>query len=342
MIRRKSVTMNDIAEKLGLSVNAVSLALNDRAGVSEETRKQILDTAEQMGYLNQEPQYILSFSNKNICILMKHRFFRDFRFYGRIILGIEEEAKKNGYDVFMNSFEEEEIPICVENRKVSGIIVVGKIEDSYLMRLKEYGIPVMLADHVSLEVPTDSIISDSKLGAYRLTSYLLKRGITKIGFFGDIEYTPSILERFLGYKAATQHYLHLGGFLESMEYVAKFSLLGDVENFVLKQNAKEIFSAFKKIPEKPDVLICSNDELAVFLMKTLQGKGYSIPEDIGVVGFDDIELSGIVSPALTTVHVPKKLMGQKAMRRLLYRIAHPKADIEKMVMDVEIVERESV
>lgn len=341
-MRRKRVTMKDIAEKLKLSVNAVSLALNDRAGVSEETRKQILDTAEQMGYLDQSPQYIPTYSNKNICIMLKHRFFRDFRFYGRILLGIEEEAKKSGYDVFMNSFEEEEIPACVESRKVSGIIVVGKIEDSFLIRLKEYGIPVMLVDHISLAVPTDSVTSDSRLGAYRLTAYLLKRGIRRIGYFGDIEYTPSTLDRFLGYKEAMQHYLHLGSFLESMDYVARFSALGDVENFVLEQNAEEMFAAFEKIPEKPDVLICSNDELAVFLMKTLQGKGYSIPEDIGVAGFDDIELSSIVSPALTTVHVPKKLMGQKAMQRLLHRIAHPGDDIEKMVMGVEIVERESV
>ena len=76
-MRRKRVTMKDIAEKLGLSINAVSLALNDRAGVGEETRKSILDTADQMGYLDQSPQYIQTYSNKNICIMLKHRFFRD-------------------------------------------------------------------------------------------------------------------------------------------------------------------------------------------------------------------------------------------------------------------------
>lgn len=341
-MRRKRVTMKDIAEKLGLSINAVSLALNDRAGVGEETRKSILDTAEQMGYLDQSPQYIQTYSNKNICIMLKHRFFRDFRFYGRILLGIEEEAKKSGYDVFMNSFEKEEIPACVESRKVSGIVVVGKIEDSFLTRLKEYGIPVMLVDHVSLEEPTDCVTSDSRLGAYKITSYMLNKGITRIGYFGDIEYTPSTLDRFLGYKEAMQDYLHLGTFKESMAYVDRFSALGNVEDYVINQDAEGMYETFEKIEEKPDALFCSNDELAVFLMKTLQGKGYMIPEDIGIVGFDDIELSSIVSPALTTVHVPKKLMGQKAMQRLLHRISHPGGDIEKVVMGVEVVERESV
>ena len=137
MAERKRVTMKDIAGRLGLSINAVSLALNDRNGVSEETRRTVLNAADEMGYLDQTAKYVQTYSNRNICVLMRYRFFRDFRFYGRIVLGIEEEAKKSGYDVFINSFEEEgTIPSCVENKKVSGIIVVGKVSDSYLQMLK--------------------------------------------------------------------------------------------------------------------------------------------------------------------------------------------------------------
>ena len=90
---RKRVTMKDIADKLNLSINAVSLALNDKTGVGEETKRLILNTAEEMGYLDQSVKYMQNYSNKNICVLLKNRFFRDFRFYGRVLLGIEEEAK---------------------------------------------------------------------------------------------------------------------------------------------------------------------------------------------------------------------------------------------------------
>ena len=86
--------MKDIADKLNLSINAVSLALNDKTGVGEETKRLILNTAEEMGYLDQSVKYMQNYSNKNICVLLKNRFFRDFRFYGRVLLGIEEEAKK--------------------------------------------------------------------------------------------------------------------------------------------------------------------------------------------------------------------------------------------------------
>ena len=341
-MKRKRVTMKDIAEKLGLSVNAVSLALNDRAGVGEETRRLILDTAEQMGYLDSSPEYIQTYSNKNICIMLKHRFFRDFRFYGRILLGIEEEAKKSGYDVFMNSFEREEIPACVESWKVSGIIVVGKVEDAFLSRLKGYGIPVLLVDHRSLEEPTDSVTSDSRQGAYQMTACLLNRGIERIGYFGDIAYTPSTLDRFLGFLEAMQQHRGLGSFKESMAYVERFSVLSNVEDFVIHQDAQGLYEAFESIPEKPDVLLCSNDELAVFFMRTLQGKGIHIPSDLGIVGFDDIELSSMVSPALTTVHVQKKMMGKRAMQRLLQRISHPGEEIEHIILGVRIVERDSV
>lgn len=341
-MRRKRVTMKDIADRLDLSINAVSLALNDRAGVGEETRKQILDTAEELGYLEQSPQYMQTYSNKNICILLKHRFFRDFRFYGRILLGIEEEAKKSGYDVFMNSFEKEEIPACVEGRKVSGIIVVGKIEDSFLTRLKSYHIPVVLADHESMEEPTDSVTSDSRFGAYRMAAWLLERGITRIGYFGDIGYTPSTLNRFLGAQEAVQKYLQLESFKESVAYMEQFSALAGVEDYVIAQDMEGLYGVFEKIEKKPDVLICSNDELAVLLMRTLQQKGFVIPDDIGIVGFDDIELSRMVTPTLTTVHVQKKQMGIRAMQRLLYRMSHPNDSVERIVMDVEVIVRDSV
>lgn len=341
-MRRKNVTMKDIAEQLGVSVNAVSLALNDRTGVGEDMKKKILDTAEELGYLDQSVKYVKTYSNKNICILLKHRFFRDFRFYGRILLGIEEEAKKSGYDVFINSFDMEEVPACVEGHKVSGIIVLGKIEDAFLKRLKCYQLPVVLADYMSLEESTDSVVSDNRLGAYKMVSYLLKLGYTKIGYFGDTEYTPSTRDRFLGYQEAMQYYLGLGTFRESIKYVEQFSILTDVEDYVIRQDAEGLYEKFKKINAKPEALFCSNDELAVSLMRILQKKGYSIPKDIAIAGFDDIELSKMVSPALTTVHVQKKLMGKKAMQRLLYRMAHPKDEIEKTIMDVEIIERDSV
>ena len=95
---------------------------------------------------------------------------------------------------------------------------------------------------------------------------------------------------------------------------------------VIHQNKENLYKKFMEIPEKPDALICSND---------------MVPEDVAIAGFDDIEPAKMVTPSLTTVHVKRKLMGQNVTKRLLYRIANPKAPIEKVIMGVDIVERGS-
>ncbi|OUN15562.1 LacI family DNA-binding transcriptional regulator [uncultured Allofournierella sp.] len=344
-MKRKTATMKDIADQLGLSVNAVSLALKDRPGVSDETRRQVIEIAQNIGYEIKQakpagPARVPG--SKNICVLLRHRFFRDFRFYGRILLGIEEAAKKDGYDVIISSFEAEEVPASVQENRVSGVIVVGSIDDNFLARLMEYNIPIVLADHQSNSHQLDCVVSDNYFGAYRMTVELIRRGYTRIGFFGDREYTPSTRDRFLGVLKALQDHLKLKGFRESVDYLERFSACGDIENYVIQQDGAHLLELYRNIPEKPEALVCSNDELAILLMQTLQKNGISVPEDVGVAGFDDIEPGRMVTPPLTTVHVQKKLMGQKAVERLLHRIACPDEIPVKLALSVTIVERESV
>lgn len=340
---KKRVTMKDIAERLELSINAVSLALNDRAGVSEETRRLILNTAEEMGYLDQSMKYASAYSNKNICILLEYRFFRDMQFYGRILLGLEEEAKKAGYDVFINSFEGSyEIPSCVEQRKVSGLIVVGKINEEFLGRLKSYQVPVLLLDHESLLNPTDCVMTNNVSGAYKMTRYLLGKGFRRIGFFGDLNYTPSIRERFWGYQEAMQKHMKFATFDECIEYIRRYSVLQEIEDYVIEQNASGLAACFEKVEERPEAIICSNDKMAILLCKALAQCGLSVPRDISIAGFDDIELSNMVEPRITTMRVDKKLMGKRAMEKLLTRMEHPTEKMEKLVLDVQLVERDSV
>lgn len=339
----KRVTMKDIAAKLKLSINAVSLALNSREGVSEGTRKLVLQTAEEMGYLARNSKYNAAYSNRNLCILLENRFFKDMQFYGRILLGLEEAAKKAGYDIFVNSFEgEQRIPPCIEQKKVAGIIVVGMIADEFLIRLKSFGLPVVLVDHTSQAVSTDSILSDNKSGTYRVTRYLLERGFERIGYFGGVDYSQSVKDRFLGYQEAMQACLSHTTLEESMHYLRQFSCLYGVEEFVIKQDMEQIGRLFQKIPRRPEAVICSNDKAAILLCKALERLGYQIPRDISIVGFDDIELCKMVLPGITTVRVDKELMGKKAMDRLLKKIENPKEKVEKIILDVRLIERGSV
>ncbi len=339
----KRITMSDIAQKLGLSINAVSLALNGKTGVSEKTRKKVLMMAEEMGYLDQSDKYTATYSIRNICILIEHRFFRDMYFYGRVLLGVESAAKEAGYDILVKSFDEkaETVPECVEKRKVAGVIVIGKLSDEYIKRLKGYGTPLVLVDHISLEEPTDAVMTDNKEGSYKITKYLIKEGFTKIGFLGGLEYSPSVRERFWGYLETIRMLMKFPDFESSMEYAKKYSCLNKVEEYVIHNDAKGLEEAFRNITEIPQVFVCANDKMAILACNVLEDMGLRVPEDIGIVGFDDIELSKMVAPGLTTVHVYKDLLGRKGVERLIYRMEHPKERVEKIVMGVELIIRNS-
>ncbi|MDO4321968.1 MAG: LacI family DNA-binding transcriptional regulator [Lachnospiraceae bacterium] len=340
------VTMKDIAERCGVSVNAVSLALNNKPGVSDQMRINILRTAEELGYLETKEKFIKTFARTNICIMLQSRYSKDMDFYGRVLFGVVEEAKKNGYDTLMNFFDDEnfEVPVTVRERRVTGIIVIGKIRDHNIEQLCRYNIPLVLADHASLTQNIDSIVTDNKLGGYIIVRYLVEKGFTKIGFFGELGYSLSIKERFWGYKEALADFmpkLHGGGY-KLDQYVNTYSILEGMEEAILLNQHKKIVELIKKHGNMPEVFVCSNDKAAILLMMALQNLGYQIPKDISLVGFDNITLCEKIRPRLTTVNVNKERIGKRAVQRLLYKMTHRDTPTENAVISVELVARESV
>ena len=196
------VTMKDIANRLGISINAVSIALNDKVGVSDEMRIEILRTADEMGYINQKRKYLSVFSKTNICVLMQNYYADTGHFYSIVLRSIVEQAKVFGFFSILNYFDDQklELPECIVDRKVSGVIVVGKISDDNLMLLKRTGIPIVLVDFTSLYAPCDCILTHNKQGGYMMTNYVIRKGYKRIGFFGDLSYSLSFEDRYMGYR----------------------------------------------------------------------------------------------------------------------------------------------
>ena len=179
------VTMKDIAHQLGISINAVSIALNEKPGVSDEMRLLILQTADEMGYINQKRKYLSVFSKSNICVMMQSYYATTGHFYSIVLRSIVEEAKKRDYFSILHYFDDEnlEIPECIIECKVAGILIVGKISDVNLITLKKTGIPVVLVDFTSLCDPSDCVLTHSKQGGYMMISYIIQKGYKEIGFF---------------------------------------------------------------------------------------------------------------------------------------------------------------
>ncbi|MGV8979870.1 LacI family DNA-binding transcriptional regulator [Clostridium sp.] len=337
-------TMKDIADKLNISINAVSLALNNKEGVSEKTRKMVLNIAEEIGYLEKSTKFIRAYASKNICVLTRKLYMEDHYFYSEIMMGIVEEARKTGHDIItcITHENDESIPSCIEYKKVCGIVVIGAIDDNYLIKLKESTVPVILVDHTSLIESTDSVLTDNKLGSFKVTKLLLDKGYKEIGFFGDLEYSLSIKERFFGYQEAVKKFITFNEGNKMDDYIKKYSILDNLENYIIKQEGKEIKKRIESLKNIPEAFVCSNDNAAIALISALKVMGYSIPEDVAVVGFDDIVLSSFITPNITTVRVEKDLMGRKALKRLLWRIDNKNDMNENIIMSVTVVERDSV
>ena len=201
---------------------------------------------------------------------------------------------------------------------------------------------MVVVDSTAYGYQVDSVLSDNRSGAFFAVHQLIKSGYRKIGFFGDLDYSLSIKERFFGYAEAVAGIMEDGTMQTALQECMRYSILKGIEQHVLGKNVDAITELLQTMEEVPEVFMCSNDRAAILLMNALRVCGYRIPEDVGIVGFDDMEVSTMVVPRLTTVHIAKKNMGMKAVQTLQWRLQNRKAKREKIILPVEMVIRESV
>mgnify|MGYP002518794248 CR=1 FL=1 len=331
-------TMKAIAQTLDLSINAVSLALNDRPGVSEETRTLILETAEKMGYFECKAKYKKSFSSKHIGLLIMKKNYRT-RFYSKVLYGIEKEANELGYYVIVKFLDDEELWTSMAEKKFCGLLVVGIVEEDTLERLNQYQLPIVLVDTTSYKTPLDCILTDNRIGTYESVNYLLEQGYKEVGFFGEFTYSHSFKERYWGYLEALMG--KYNDLLAVNEISSKYSVLDKMDHYVIEYDVDAIVNIIRKRDILAKAYQCANDETANILCAALKTLGYRIPEDIAIIGFDDSEHANMMIPKLTTSHVKRTRMGQEAVDKLVWRMSHRKATTSKIMIPVELILRDS-
>ncbi|MDR2648410.1 MAG: LacI family DNA-binding transcriptional regulator [Clostridiales bacterium] len=341
----KKVTMRDIAQKLDVSVNAVSLALNDMKGISGGLRLKVLETADALGYFETSPRYGRIFGCYNFCILMQDVYANEMGFHGKVVYSVVQEAKNSGYDTILNYFDDANmiIPDCIKDRRVSGIIIIGKISNKNTAVLKTFNIHIVVINHEPMLSDINCILIDNKTGGYLATQYLLRAGFSKIGFFGDLSYSQSFQERYLGFQEALQEAFQDALIEENlMDCLHEFSITDKIEQYIIDNNILAIAKILSHQNNLPQAFFCSNDQAAVVLIFALRENGLSVPKDISVVGFDSGVLAEKITPKLTSVYVNKELMGYKAVRRLIHLIQRRKEEVEHVVLGVKLIERDSV
>lgn len=305
------VRMADIAAKLDVSIVTVSKALSGKEGVSEELRAKIIRLAKEMAYvpLRTKPADKKLYVTDTIGILIAERFFEDSSFYAGLYRQVLKCCNEQGYSALLELVKPEaehscSLPAMIQGKKVDGIIFMGEINRAYMRSVISAGLPYMLLDFYDEELNANSVTSDNVSGGYQLTRHLLDTGRTKIGFLGSIHATSSIMDRFLGYSKA----LLRSGIPVNMDWV-------------LDDRDEVGFLIPAKLPkDMPQAFICSYDEVAHNLIAHLKREGYRVPEDVAVVGYDDMQLAQFCSPPLTTYRVNTEEMGKMVVAQLLRRI----------------------
>jgi len=327
--KKKFVTIKDIAEKAGVSINTVSRALNNKPDVSQETREKVLRVARELGYIKNTGAIALrSGATKTIGVI-----FEDSSnpFYAEVFKGVEATARKYGYQVVLMNTErdyirERQAVETLIEKRVDGIIISPtQFESEDIDQLLKLNFPfVILGVHFE-NVVLDEVYSDDFKGGYLATKHLLEKGRKRILMLNGYMYKSVAQMRYSGYVKALREF--------------------GMEPYYMVEIEEGYESAFNKIMELRnldyDAIFCFNDVFAIAALRALKVLGKRVPEDVAVVGYDDIPYAEFVHPTLTTVRIDKYLEGKIAFEMLYERLLGIREEPKQVMLDVELVVRES-
>jgi len=327
------ITIKKIAELAGVSQSTVSKALNDRSDVGFETKKRVLEIARELHFTPQAfGKALKKRMSENVGVL----FCRDLHsisgnpFYSRVLEGIEAELALNNFNLILHIITEttpDELPKMVRERQVDGLILVGTFRDRYIRRILEENLKIVFLDPKENFDHHCQILIDNEHGAFQATQYLIDMGHRRIGFIsGDLS-RMSFRQRYNGYLKALNH-----SGIEPDETLVR---AGGLENGY--DHARSLLES-----NRMTSLFAANDINAIFAYKAIHEKGLKIPDDISIVGFDDIDLARMSTPPLTTIRVYKEELGSIAVRALIQQIRGGSARPVTTIMPTRLVARESV
>ena len=330
-------TIRDVAKKANVSVSTVSHALNSTRYVKEETREKILKIADELKYKPSTiAQGLRKKSLETVAVFVPNI---SSQFFSQILIGINEVALKNNYHIimantFFNSEEEEKTLENLKNQFIDGVILVsGNDNVACIKKLKMENFPfVLIARDIDPDIP--SILIDNFKATRNIVDYLVTMGHKRIGYVTmNFSGRKTVEDRFLGYKEGLEE--------NNIKYNPDDVLVVDEamidEMAVSYRHCKKFFN--NKVPT---AIITATDNIAAGLYVALKENGFRIPDDVSVVGFDNLPISRFLDPPLTTMKQPKKLMGYKGMEILLDLINKKKLPDPVIKLETKIIERDSV
>jgi DNA-binding LacI/PurR family transcriptional regulator len=329
----------EIARALNLSPATVSLVLNNKPGVGSENRQRVLDYIAAMGYDANALMKPALRNSRNIrfVVYKKHGLVvSDTPFFSALIEGIEQEARREGYNLVVSYLNEKEngaevIRVIADNPLDGILLLATEMAPADLQPFLALGCPLVALDSRFPGLAVDSVQIDNRMGAAQAAGRLLECGHTDIGYLHSSVWIHNFDERRDGFLQA----LARAGvaFDKRRQY--------DLES-TLEGAGRDMAALLAGKPGLPTAFFADNDLIASGAIRALRERGVAIPGDVSVVGFDDMPFCELLDPPLDTVRVFKQRMGMVAVRRLIDRIADRPEETIRIEVSTELVKRQSV
>lgn len=343
----KRVTIQDIADALGISRNTVSKAINNTEGLADATREKILQKAIEMGY--KQFSYVNALTGNTVSpdssrqgtpgyqgeiALLTGRFLSHSHFASLMLDGFRREISELGYTMSIHrvtdaDIESRTLPATIHLDQVKALLCVEMFNWEYDNMLCELGIPILFVDGPAKvggrSLPADQLYMDNVTPITQFVNSMLEKGMSRIGFIGNYHHCQSFYERYTSYYLA----MVMAG-------------MPVEEKFIIQYNSIDEFrEAIEALDKLPDVFICANDFVAWDAMEALAAIGKQVPEDVLICGFDDSPESRFCKPPMTTVHIHTQTTAYSAVHLLISRIKAPSLDFRTIHTETELIYRES-
>ncbi|BAH08365.1 LacI family DNA-binding transcriptional regulator [Clostridium kluyveri] len=328
-----ATSIKDVAKEAGVSIATVSRVLNDVDVVNEETKKKVLAAIKKLGYRpNIVARSLKTQKTRTIGIIIPDI---SNQFYPEIVRGAEDVANIYDYNIMLCNTdldmekETEYLKVLKEKMSDGVLYMSNSLEEDMLNLIKQLQIPMVLVETTNDKEDIPSVTIDNEKAAYDGVTYLINKGNRKIAYIGASEdMANASAVRYKGYKKALEE-----NNLQVDKNRTYFSNL----------KAKDGYEGINKILDRVDVdaIFCSSDEIAMGAINALRDRGIKVPEDVDVMGFDNIYSASIFYPKLTTVAQPIYDMGSVGMRMLIKLINNQKMDNTNYVLPHQLIERDS-
>ena len=330
----KKVTMQDVANRVGVSKVTVSKALRGSNDISENMKERVKQATAEIGYVfNAEAKTIINEGTHCIGIISSEQYFgQGDYFYIDLYRLLSNYLEKIHYTYMFhilefNNEKNQVIPRMLQDKKVDGVILLGQLSKEFIEKIVQFNVPLVFLDFYYDKVDVDSINTDNFFGTYEITNNLIDKGHKEIAFVGNLNLTSSIQDRFLGYYKSI------------LEYKLCFK-----NSWIISDRTDDNVWIDIRLPEEdmPTAFVCNCDKTALILIQKLKSKGYRVPEDYSVVGFDDSMHAIESSPSISTVRVNLDEMARVAVKMISKKINNKDIRYGRVMIKGKLVMRDSV